>query len=138
MSMLSTLIRSGPVSCLKAGDTTVAPPQTEHEFLDTIGGRYVSTQADIHLIRAWLHQCEHKHGEDCMPSLRFPEGDRQPIFVVDVIRSCLVDTPSQCRYVTLNYVWGTTPAFTHLTEKTQDLRKTGSLPADHLQVTQSA
>ncbi|KAF8134253.1 heterokaryon incompatibility protein-domain-containing protein [Boletus edulis] len=59
-------------------------------------------------------QCEHKHGKDCMPS-------EEPIFV------CLVDTPSRCRYVALSYVWGTAPVFTHLTENTQDLRKTGSL-----------
>ncbi|KAF8445051.1 heterokaryon incompatibility protein-domain-containing protein [Boletus edulis BED1] len=114
-------------SCLKAGDTTVASPQMEQEFLATIGGRYICTQVDIHLIRAWLHQCEHKHGKDCMPSLRFLEGIREPIFVVDVIQSCLVDTPSRCRYVALSYVWGTAPVFTHLTENTQDLRKTCSL-----------
>ncbi|KAF8134291.1 heterokaryon incompatibility protein-domain-containing protein [Boletus edulis] len=111
-SILDFQVRAS--SCFKAGDTTVASPQTEQEFLATIGGRYICTQADIHLIRAWLHQCEHKHGKDCMPSesLRFPEGDREPIFVVDVIQS---------------YVWGTAPVFTHLTENTQDLRKTGSL-----------
>ena len=51
----------------------------------------------------------------------------QPTFVVDVIQSCLVDTPSQCRYVALSYVWGTAPVFRHLLENTQDLRKTGSL-----------
>jgi hypothetical protein len=47
--------------------------------------------------------------------------------VVDVIQSCLVDTPSQCRYIALSYVWGTAPVFTHRLENTQDLRKISSL-----------
>ena len=114
--------RSGP----EAGET--ASLQTEQEFLDAIGGRYVSTQANAKLIRAWLHQCESNHGKDCTPSLRLSaEGDRELTFMVDVIQSCLVDTPSRCRYVALSYVWGTAPVFTHLLKNTQDLRKTSSL-----------
>lgn len=119
-------------SCTEAGDSTAASSQTEEEFLDTIGGRYVSTQVNVQLLRAWLHQCESEHGEACMPSSRLPmkknrEAALQPTFVVDVIQSCLVDTPSQCRYVALSYVWGKAPAFRHLLENTQDLRKTSSL-----------
>ncbi|KAG8214241.1 heterokaryon incompatibility protein-domain-containing protein [Butyriboletus roseoflavus] len=119
-------------SCAKSGDGTAASPQTEQEFLDTIGGRYVSTQVNVQLLRAWLHQCESEHGEACIPSSQFPversrEMGFQPTFVVDVIQSCLVDTPSHCRYVTLSYVWGTAPVFRHLLENTKDLRKTNSL-----------
>ena len=66
-----------------------------------------------------------------MPSSRLsvePNRDAgfQPTFVVDVIQSCLVDTP-RCRYVALSYIWGTAPVFRHLLENTQDLRKTGLL-----------
>ncbi|KAG8216702.1 heterokaryon incompatibility protein-domain-containing protein [Butyriboletus roseoflavus] len=119
-------------SCARTGDPTAASPQTEQEILDTIGSRYVSTQINAQLLRAWLHQCESEHGEACMPSLllrveRNREAAFQPTFVIDVIGSCLVDTPSQCRYVALSYVWGTAPVFRHLLENTEDLRKTNSL-----------
>jgi hypothetical protein len=128
MLMLTTQIQVKARSGAEAGDMVAAYLKTEQEFLGAIGGRYVATQANIQLIRAWLHQCESKHRKDCMPSLRLsPEGDREPTFVIDVIQSCLVDTPSRCRYVALSYVWGTAPVFTHLLENTQDLRKTSSL-----------
>jgi hypothetical protein len=127
--MLTTQIQAKARSGAEAGDMIAASLKTEQEFLGAIGGRYVATQANIQLIRAWLHQCESKHGKDCMPSLRLSaEGDREPTFVIDVIQSCLVDTPSRCRYVALSYVWGIAPVFTHLLENTQDLRKISSLP----------
>ena len=118
--------------CPEVGHKITACTQTEQEVLDTIGGRYVSTQVNAQLLRAWLHQCETEHGEVRMPSLRLPveknrEAALQPTFVVDVMQSCLVDTPSQCRYVALSYVWGTAPVFRHFLENTQDLRETGSL-----------
>ncbi|KAG8214011.1 heterokaryon incompatibility protein-domain-containing protein [Butyriboletus roseoflavus] len=119
-------------SCAEARGRTAASPQKEQEFLDTIGGRYVSTQVNVQLLRAWLHQCESEHGEACMPSSRLRvERNRetafQPTFVIDVVQWCLVDTPSQCRYVALSYVWGTAPVFRHLLENTKDLRKVNSL-----------
>lgn len=120
------------VKATEVGDPTAASSQTAEEFLDTIGGRYVSTQVNVRLLRAWLHQCESEHGKACMPSSRLPmektrEAAFQPTFVVDVIQSCLVDTPSQCRYVALSYVWGKASVFRHLLENTQDLRRTSSL-----------
>jgi hypothetical protein len=126
--MLNGRIKVKARSCTEAGDSAASSPQTEQGFLATIGGRYVAAQASIPLIRAWLHQCESMHGKDCMPSSRLPvERDREPTFVVDVIQSCLVDTPPQCRYVALSYVWGTAPVFRHLIENTRDLRKINSL-----------
>ena len=130
--MLTTRIKVRARSCTEAGDRVAAPPQTEQELLDTVGGRYVSTQVNAQLLRAWLHQCETEHGNVCMPSLRLPveknrEAVFQPTFLIDATQLCLVDTPSQCRYVALSYVWGTAPVFRHLLENTQDLRKTGSL-----------
>ena len=138
--MLNAPTKAKARSCVEAGDRTVTLPQTEQEFLDTIGGRYVATQVNVQLLRAWLHQCESEHGEVCMPSLRLPveknrEAALQPTFVVDVMQSCLVDTPSQCRYVALSYIWGTAPVFRHLLENTQDLRKTGSLQSLHIPAT---
>ena len=130
--MLNAPTKAKARSCVEAGDRTVTLPQTEQEFLDTIGGRYVSTQVNVQLLRAWLHQCESEHGDVCTISSRLSvEHNRdaafQPTFVVDVMQSCLVDTPSQCRYVALSYVWGTAPVFRHFLENTQDLRETGSL-----------
>ncbi|KAG8214239.1 heterokaryon incompatibility protein-domain-containing protein [Butyriboletus roseoflavus] len=119
-------------SSAEGGGRTAASPQTEQEFLDTIGGRYVSTQVNAQLLRAWLHQCESEHGEACMPSSRLRveqnrEAAFQPTFVIDVVQWCLVDAPSNCRYVALSYVWGKAPVFRHLLENTKDLRKKNSL-----------
>lgn len=115
-------------SYAEARNPTLVSTQTEQEFLGTIGGRCVSVQVNTQLIRSWLEQCENKHGRDCRPSLPLPvEQAREPTFVIDVIQSCLVYTPSQCRYVALSYVWGTVPVYKHLEENTQNLRKTGSL-----------
>ena len=133
--MLNSQVKVKARSGAEAGNTT-ASLQTEQEFLGTVGGRYVATQANAQLIRAWVHQCETTHGKDCMPSLQLSaEGNRDPTFVVDVIQLCLVDTPSQCRYVSLSYVWGTAPVFTHLLKNTQDLRKTSSLRSLPIPVT---
>ncbi|KAI5984482.1 heterokaryon incompatibility protein-domain-containing protein [Pisolithus marmoratus] len=103
-------------------------PQTEQEFLNAIGGRHVTTQVNTQLIQAWLNQCISKHGKDCRPSLPLSlERTREPTFVIDVIQSCLVYTPSQCRYVALSYVWGTAAVYKHLREDTQNLLKASSL-----------
>ncbi|KAI6126927.1 heterokaryon incompatibility protein-domain-containing protein [Pisolithus sp. B1] len=115
-------------SFAEPGYSTVVTPKVKQEPLDAIGGKYVSAQVNTHLIRAWLHECETKHGKDCRPS--FPlsvERTREPTFVIDVTQSCLVYTPSQCRYVALSYVWGKAAVYKHLRENTQDLQKTGSL-----------
>ena len=135
--MLNSQIKAKARAGVEGRDAAAASSlQTEQEFFDTIGGRYVATQANTQLIRTWLHQCESMHGKDCMPSLRLPaEGDREPTLVVDVIQSCLVDTPSRCRYVALSYVWGTAPVFTHLQNNTQDLRKASSLRSLPIPVT---
>ena len=129
--MLNNRMKVKARSCTEVGIPTITSSQTEEEFLDTVGGRYVSTQVNPQLLRAWLRQCESEHGEACMPSSRFPmekhrEAAFRPTFVIDVIQSCLVDTPSQCRYVALSYVWGKAPVFRHLLENTRDLRKTSS------------
>ncbi|KAG9309244.1 heterokaryon incompatibility protein-domain-containing protein [Chiua virens] len=89
----------------EAIDLTAASMQPDRGVLDIIGGRYVGPQLNPQLI----------------------EGDGQPTFVIDVIQSCLVESPSRCRYVALSYVWGTATVFKHLLENTQDLRKPGSL-----------
>ena len=126
--MLMSRMKTRARSCPQTRDQTAVSPQTEQEFLEGIGGRYVGTQVNTQLVRAWLHECECKHGKACMPSSRLPvERDKAPTFAVDVIQSCLVDTPSQCRYVALSYVWGTAVVFKHLQENTRDLRKPGAL-----------
>ncbi|KAF8548636.1 HET-domain-containing protein [Imleria badia] len=100
----------------------------ERDVVDMIGGRYVSAQVDMDLIRAWLHHCENGHGKDCKLSLRYPlQSRRGPTFLIDVIDSCLVDAPSECRYIALSYVWGTGAVFKHLQENSTSLRNPGVL-----------
>ncbi|KAH0839439.1 heterokaryon incompatibility protein-domain-containing protein [Lanmaoa asiatica] len=109
-----------------AGDATSS--EQEHDLVDMIGGRYVGAQVDMELIRAWLHHCENGHGKDCKLSLRHPlQSQRSPTFLIDVIDSCLVDAPSECRYIALSYVWGTGAVFKHLHENSTSLRSPGVL-----------
>ena len=125
--MLTNRMQTRARSYPQTRDQTLGIAQTEQAFLETIGGRYVGTQVNAQLIRAWVHECEHEHGNACMSSMRGRAEGKGPTFVVDVIQLCLVDTPPQCRYIALSYVWGTAAVFRHLLENTQDLRKTSSL-----------
>ncbi|KAI6126926.1 hypothetical protein F5141DRAFT_363816 [Pisolithus sp. B1] len=56
-------------SFAEPGDPTAVAPQMKQEPFNAIGGKYVPAQVNTHLIRAWLHECETKHGKDCRPSL---------------------------------------------------------------------
>jgi hypothetical protein len=108
----------------RAEERDAACPNQEREIVDMIGGRYMSAQVDMDIIRAWLHHCENSHGKDCKPSLWYPF---QPTFLIDVVDSCLVNAPSECRYITLSYVWGTGAVFKHLQENSTSLRSPGVL-----------
>jgi hypothetical protein len=108
----------------RAEERDAACSNQEREIVDMIGGRYVGAQVDMDIIRAWLHHCENSHGKDCKPSLRYPF---QPTFLIDVVDSCLVNAPSECRYIALSYVWGTGAVFKHLQENSTSLRSPGVL-----------
>ncbi|KAF9220603.1 HET-domain-containing protein [Gyrodon lividus] len=111
-----------------AGERDATRSKQECDVVDMVGGRYVGAQVDMDLIRAWLHHCENGHGKDCKPSLRYPlQSPRSPTFVIDVIDACLVDAPSECRYIALSYVWGTGAVFRHLQENSTSLRNPGVL-----------
>lgn len=81
-------------------------------------GRLVSKyQAEMSLLKRWLHTCENIH----------PSGDSGPgnraitdsfLRVIDVQRQCIVMAPPMCRYMALSYVWGG-PQELQLTKKTQ-------------------
>lgn len=93
-------------------------------------GRLVSKyQAEMSLLKRWLHTCENEH----------PSGDSNPgnmakadsfLRVIDVQRQCIVKAPRMCRYMALSYVWGG-PQELQLTKKTQpELEGPNGLPMD--------
>lgn len=93
-------------------------------------GRLVSkNQAEMSLLKGWLHTCENVH----------PPGDSNPgnrakadsfLRVIDVQRQSIVKAPRMCRYMALSYVWGG-PQELQLTKKTRlELERPNGLSMD--------
>ncbi|KAK7526797.1 heterokaryon incompatibility protein-domain-containing protein [Phyllosticta citriasiana] len=100
----------------------------EQDIIDGVGGRQVTDQFNVNLLRKWLRLCETCHGPQCKHPLRLPTTQETgPALLIDVTDSCIVETPAGCRYVALSYVWGTAPVFRHLKENSERIRKPGSL-----------
>jgi len=77
-------------------------------------------------MKQWLHKCSpsspghescHRGGQKAYPGMR----------VIDVSRWCVVAAPSECRYVTLSYVWGGFPQTLLLRSNSQKLMSNGGL-----------
>lgn len=93
-------------------------------------GRLVSQyQAEMSLLKKWLHTCENVH-----PSSDSSPGNRAMadsfLRVIDVQRQCIVKAPRMCRYMALSYVWGG-PQELQLTKKTHlELERPNGLSTD--------
>lgn len=94
-----------------------------------ITGRLVLPFIDMELPRKWFLTCEREHIGRCPHSSTSPDWETgfMPTFVVDVTNLCITDTPRNCRYVALSYVWGRGKMLKHMKEKSNFLCTPGSL-----------
>jgi hypothetical protein len=94
-----------------------------------IFGRQVLPSIDTNLLKRWLAQCEELHAGRCPHSTSTPiwESNFMPAFVIDTEYSCITQTPPECRYVALSYVWGRGTMFKHTVTNSAALRTPGSL-----------
>jgi len=91
---------------------------------------------DFKLCARWLRLCEHLHADGCMVDTvsekeELPEG----FTVIDVDEQCLVRAPSNCRYITLSYVWGVEPFVVATLANRLSLSTAGSLATVEIPMT---
>jgi hypothetical protein len=55
--------------------------------------------------------------------------------VIDVERMCIIDAPTQCRYVALSYCWGRAPMLKHVLGNSAALKQNGALLDSNLPAT---
>ena len=80
----------------------------------------------INLMKQWLHKCNPSSPghESCR---REGQKSSRGMRVIDVTKWCVVAAPSDCRYVTLSYVWGGLPRTLLLRSNSQKLMSDGGL-----------
>jgi Heterokaryon incompatibility protein (HET) len=63
---------------------------------------------DIEMMGYWLHKCDTEHGERCCRPFGkdSPHIERPNLLLIDVRKSCIVETKAADRYACLSYVWG--------------------------------
>lgn len=64
------------------------------------------TDANLQLIKDWLHDCETYH-KDCLLHRRIQLRNFQ---VIDCEQMEVVEAPPECRFIALSYVWGDSAA----------------------------
>jgi hypothetical protein len=87
-----------------------------------------SSQLPFDLIKSWIRLCEHTHFCRSVP-LSATRAGRLPFFftVIDVEKKCLIQPDSDCRYVALSYMWGTTARFTSTLQTIKEMSALGAL-----------
>jgi len=89
-------------------------------------------QLDFDRVRSWLSSCDESH-PSCYQSIdaRRKLGSAYPglkaLRFIDVKRGCIVEKRRACRYVTLSYVWGTTPTLRLTTANKNRMMEPGAL-----------
>jgi hypothetical protein len=92
-------------------------------------GRVVNPhKANLELVASWLRICEDGHGQLCCKD---PWTDLAAaidgLLLIDVTLACIVEAPTEYRYVALSYCWGDAPTLKHVKQNSAQLRKLGSL-----------
>lgn len=91
---------------------------------------------DFKLCGRWLRLCEHLHGDVCMvDTVAEKEELSEGFTVIDVVEQCLVRAPSNCRYITLSYVWGLEPFLVATHANRLTLSAPGSLATVEMSMT---
>ena len=115
---------------------------SDQEIRDMEGSLWhlpVDDRIDCELVKSWLLDCEQHHSRDpgessddeesCAP-FALDQSVSEGLTVIDVQRGCLVDVPSDARYIALSYVWGGPQLFTNLRARNGILHEENQLPLD--------
>lgn len=110
-------------------DESDAEENSVEDILKSVRVRRAAPEVDVSLLSSWLRRCESIHRDNCsqIPSTRHEHARVMPAFVIDVKSCCVVETPSDCRYVALSYVWGTAKTLKHVKDNSDALQVQGSL-----------
>ena len=113
---------------------------SDAEFLDLVyrsagRGRWVPDgQVNFDMLKNWLAICENFHGDKCKP---YDNYGYQPSRVIDVLRGCVIETPADCRYFCLSYVWGGVPQVELKANTVERLLKDGGITAESSDIPQT-
>ena len=79
--------------------------------------RLESPYLDTDHLKRWVSGCELEHNESCQSaSVALPSHVR----MIDTYRKCIMDTPVDCHYVALSYVWQNTSVEADIRLKTSN------------------
>ncbi|KAF4627631.1 hypothetical protein G7Y89_g10524 [Cudoniella acicularis] len=95
---------------------------------------------DVSRVRRWISVCANDHGLECNPRWTHNPSGMSPIpglrtlRLIDVEKSCIVEVPSSCRYLTLSYVWGSVPNLRLTTLNKSTMMQPGILNKIHTMI----
>lgn len=119
-----------PGSYTDTGESGAEENPVEETMLKSVRVRRVAPEVDVSLISSWLRRCEKAHEDRCshaLSSAGHGHARVMPAFVIDVKKCCVVETPSDCRYVALSYVWGAAKTLKHVKANSGTLQTRESL-----------
>jgi hypothetical protein len=86
---------------------------------------------DMNILRGWLQRCDNNHGDHCqVPAAVERVPSDRPMWLIDVLRDCLVLSQPTDRYLALSYVWGPLNMFQALKSNIEELQKEKALKND--------
>ena len=89
-----------------------------------------SKELNVQLAASWIHLCETTHPCRSVP-LNATRAGRLPssFTVIDAQQRCLFEPASDCRFLALSYVWGSSNRFVTSLQKMRNMKRPGSLDA---------
>ena len=128
--LLSVLFSPGRTAAIHFAPTVECALNWGANSLKLCSRYLMSPKGKCELLKQWLYKCEtdKNHAGTCNES-QASASILPKLLVIDVQEQCLVEVPSDCRYVALSYVWGLAPFFCLREENIKSLRKRGGFAA---------
>lgn len=95
--------------------------------------RLIKEKVDMDMVRTWISMCKEQHGPGCDLSENFTYESENPaqqipsFRLVDVVENRIVRAPTDCKYLTLSYVWGRVEVLKTVKANIHLLEQPGSL-----------
>ena len=102
------------------------PPAYDEPFRFRGGTADVDPEwIDIDTLKTWLWTCDLEHNPRCFDTSLFESGG--PLWLIDVVKGCLVPAEAHDQYAALSYVWGHTDTIKTAKDNLAYLLEEGSI-----------